>query len=256
MKQRILLFLLTLSFTITNAQVGIGTNAPNSSAQLEVSSTSKGFLPPRVSLTASNVAGPITSPTAGLLIYNLATAGSYPYNVTPGYYYWSGSSWKKMVTSTVDYGFVKYTGNDTGALPAGSTVSFDASATGNLAWSANNFTLLANKTYEIESYLAIYQSAGAVAGIFQIYNFTNSVALASGLYISAGGAGTNYPSANGPMKCIVTPSTNISVGIKFISSYGGGGGTPGIIGSTNYLGGYAAPNQSYILVKQIGETVQ
>jgi hypothetical protein len=256
MKQRFLLFLLALSFTVTNAQVGIGTTTPNSSAQLDVSSTSKGFLPPRVSLTASNVASPITSPATGLLIYNLATAGSYPNNVTPGYYYWNGSKWTKMVTSTVDYGFVRYTGNDTGPLTVGSVVPFDASATGNLTWSGNNFTLLANKTYEIESYLAIYQSGGAVAGIFQIYNYTNSVVLASGLYISAGGGGTYYPSANGPMKCIITTSANTNIGIKFSSFYGGGGGAPGLIGSTNYLGGYAAPNQCYLLVKQIGETVQ
>lgn len=208
-----------------------------------------------MSLTATNSAGPITSPATGLLVYNNATAGTYPNNVTPGYYYWTGSAWTKFTTSTVDYGFVKYTGSDTAPLSYG-PVYFDASATGNLTWSNNNtFTLRANKTYEIEAYLAIYQMAGAVAGIFQIYNYTNGLVLASGLYISAGGGGINNPSANGPMKCIITTTTSTLVGIRFSSFYGGGGGTPGLIGSTNFAGSSAAPNQCYFLVKQIGETI-
>jgi hypothetical protein len=48
-----LLFVLSIS---TNAQVGIGTTSPNISAQLDVTSTTKGFLPPRVALTATNSA--------------------------------------------------------------------------------------------------------------------------------------------------------------------------------------------------------
>jgi hypothetical protein len=34
-----------------HAQTGIGTTTPNASAKLDVYSTNKGFLPPRVSLT-------------------------------------------------------------------------------------------------------------------------------------------------------------------------------------------------------------
>ena len=253
--QKIIFYFSFLISTSTFAQVGVGTNTPTSSAQLDVSSSTKGLLPPRVSLTATNSASPITSPATGLLVYNNATAGTYPNNVTPGYYYWTGSAWTKFTTSTVDYGFVKYTGSDTAPLTVGGLVSFDASATGNLSWSSNKFTLLANKTYEIEAYLAIYQITAAVGGTFQIYNYTNSSVLASGLYISAGGSGANYPSANGPMKCIVTPSTNISVGIKLYSFYGGGNNAPGLIGSTSTAGANTAPNQCYFLVKQIGETI-
>jgi hypothetical protein len=38
--------LLLLATTFAEAQVGIGTSTPNSKAQLEVHSTTKGFLPP------------------------------------------------------------------------------------------------------------------------------------------------------------------------------------------------------------------
>lgn len=79
-----------------HAQTGIGTTTPNASAKLDITSTDKGFLPPRVALTAANVFTPITgtsSAAAGLLVYNTATAGSIPNNVVPGYYFWNGTMW-------------------------------------------------------------------------------------------------------------------------------------------------------------------
>ena len=77
------------------AQVGINTDnsAPDNSAMLDVKSATKGFLPPRVALTAADVAGPVTSPAAGLFVYNTATSGTAPNNVVPGYYCWNGARW-------------------------------------------------------------------------------------------------------------------------------------------------------------------
>ena len=94
MKKRylILFFLSTLVF----AQTGIGTTSPSPSAKLEVASTNQGFLPPRIALTATNAASPVTSPATGLLVFNTETAGTAPNNVSPGYYYWSGSLWVRL----------------------------------------------------------------------------------------------------------------------------------------------------------------
>ena len=65
-----LLTLLTLAFlglNTANAQVGIGTTTPDASAELDIESTTKGFLPPRMSETERD---DIANPTEGLTIYN------------------------------------------------------------------------------------------------------------------------------------------------------------------------------------------
>jgi hypothetical protein len=51
----------------TNNAVGIGTTALNASAVLQTNSTTKGFLPPRMTTTQKNA---ISSPAAGLVVYD------------------------------------------------------------------------------------------------------------------------------------------------------------------------------------------
>ncbi len=58
---------------LTNGNVGIGTNAPNASALLDTYSTTQGVLLPRVTTTQMNA---ISSPAAGLTIYNNTTANA------------------------------------------------------------------------------------------------------------------------------------------------------------------------------------
>jgi len=82
----------------TQAQIAIGTSTPAASAQLDVSSFNKGFLPPRIALTATTDEVSITAPATGLLIYNTATAGVSPNQVTPGYYFYSGTKWKPLIS--------------------------------------------------------------------------------------------------------------------------------------------------------------
>ena len=62
--------LLFIVATFTQAQVGVGTSSPHASAKLEVSSTTKGFLPPRMTTAERNA---ITSPATGLVIFNTTT---------------------------------------------------------------------------------------------------------------------------------------------------------------------------------------
>jgi len=55
-------------FVISGSNVGIGTSTIQSSAQLQVKSSTKGFLPPVMSNTQMNN---ISSPTDGLIVYDL-----------------------------------------------------------------------------------------------------------------------------------------------------------------------------------------
>jgi hypothetical protein len=78
---------------------------PATGAMLDVKSTTMGFMPPRVALTASNAASPLTAPSTGLLVYNTATTSlGTVYDVTPGFYYNAGTSelpnWVQVVNST------------------------------------------------------------------------------------------------------------------------------------------------------------
>jgi len=83
----------TLQFTAT-AQLNVGSNtAPDSDAMLEISGTNKGLLLPRLALSATNNPAPLTSFVAGMVIYNTATAGTSPNNVTPGFYVCDGNQW-------------------------------------------------------------------------------------------------------------------------------------------------------------------
>lgn len=75
-KTLILVTLLFLSIKLI-AQVGIGTTTPDPSAVLDIVSTNKGFLPPRV----ANVAA-IATPVAGLMIYDESKQCMRYYNGT------------------------------------------------------------------------------------------------------------------------------------------------------------------------------
>jgi hypothetical protein len=406
------IYILIVSFfciSILSAQTGIGTSTPNASAKLDVSSSNKGFLPPRISLTDIYDQTTIPSPATGLLVYCKGDAG-----LAAGYYYWNGNAWATIATAggsgsfaasflrgsrsssqsvakdgivsfstvdnsagqdislnttngkitlapgntyrliaavptftsgqrpsfmwynettttyigsasstyntgdaasygafgviahviitpsvstvlsfrmlsslsngsvtvggnsdfstngsypwfeaqvisgnapitgqSVDYGIVRYTGADGSALIAGALVGFDATASGNLVWSGNKFTLKANKTYELESSVSIHNSSAGSAGIFQIFDYTNSISLANSLFMSQNGTGSKNQNANTPIKCIVTPTTDIQVGIKLSDYYGG---APGIIGNAVATGSTSASNTSYFMVKQIGSS--
>jgi hypothetical protein len=67
--------------------VGIGTSSPHPSAQLDVTSTTKGLLVPRMTQAQRTA---IAGPLAGLLIYQTDN--------TPGFYYYNGAAWNIVGT--------------------------------------------------------------------------------------------------------------------------------------------------------------
>ena len=91
MKKLIILTCLFLS-SMSFSQVGIGTNSPDSSAMLDLTSTTQGFLPPRMT-AAQRIA--IASPVAGLEIW-CTDCGTY--GETQIY---NGSSWTNLTGGTI-----------------------------------------------------------------------------------------------------------------------------------------------------------
>ncbi|MBO3271042.1 tail fiber domain-containing protein [Hymenobacter defluvii] len=93
----------------TGGSVGIGTSTPAASAALDLTSTSKGFLPPRMTVEQRNA---IASPAAGLSIFN-TTSGQLNY--------YDGKQWRESVAVAADNTSVPAGGTYTYTVPAGVT---------------------------------------------------------------------------------------------------------------------------------------
>jgi hypothetical protein len=120
------------------AQTGIGTTSPDASAKLEVNSTTKGFLPPR--MTSSQRAA-ISSPAAGLMVYQ--TDGS------SGLYYYTGSAWVYIINSNSNVLSIANggTGSNSGSITGSGALTFTAGGTNQnitLAPSGTGYTIVNN----------------------------------------------------------------------------------------------------------------
>lgn len=101
MKEKVLVIsILLLNAYISFAQLGIGTKTPNLSAQLDVVSSDKGVLIPRVELKDTHLMEPIINSGSlpnGLLVFNTATSAPH---IVPGYYYWYMDRWYPLVNDS------------------------------------------------------------------------------------------------------------------------------------------------------------
>lgn len=120
--------------------VGIGTTAPAATALLDVASTTKGFLPPRMTTTQRDA---ISSPAAGLVIYNTTTNQLNLFN----------GAWKTLSASVPDVVWVveqQAQGTDGGGSQTSwttRTLNTELVDTGNNASVASNIVTLAAGTY-------------------------------------------------------------------------------------------------------------
>jgi hypothetical protein len=205
--------LLVLSNIYIQAQVGIGTSSPSASAQLDVTSTTKGFLPPRVALTATNSASPVTSPATGLLVFNTATAGASPNNVTPGFYYHDGSKWQRIISQQPDATVSFNTANPNTGSPTftpstpNSTDYIYISSVDNSQWTYNGSTYA---TYTPPASTPWYLSGGTNdAGS----NKTGSIYRNGNV-----GIGSNNPNARLDIRTSPTSATDPGIGFLGIGT--------------------------------------
>ena len=244
------------------AQIGVGTSSVVSSARLQVdasaTSDAKGFLAPRVELTATNNILPFTAtPASGILVYNTATAGTSPNNVTPGFYYYDGIRWQRVI-NTQD-AIVSFNTSDpnTGSPtftdgPAASSNYIYVSSVDNSQWTWNGTAYV---TYTPPVSTAWYSQssttdAGAskTASIYRTGNVgigTGSFTPSTKLDIRASTAGTGFrlvDGSQGANKVLQSDAngnaswaTNVAITPAVIGTMGSGTGE---IGANSYTGAY------------------
>lgn len=150
-----LLAALLLIITVnTQAQVGIGTSTPATSAQLDVSSTTKGFLPPRMTVTQRDA---IASPAAGLTIYNTTINAFQVYNGTAWFstVHFIGESYGAGIVFYVydngQHGLIAATADQNGGAPirwyGGSYTNTMAKSDGLGAGIKNTAIIIGNQGY-------------------------------------------------------------------------------------------------------------
>ena len=210
-----LLVILLFSFFTANAQVGIGTNTPNASAKLDITSTNKGFLPPRVALTGTADVSTIASPATALLVYNTATAGISPNNVIPGYYYYNGTNWINIITSATTG--VPYSGA-TGAVNLG---AYDLTVNGltvGLGAGTNSTSVASGQGSLRVNTTGTENIAGGFQSLYSNTTGTNNSA--NGAYALQGNTIGNRNTASGSYSLISNTTGTHNSAIGYTSLYG------------------------------------
>lgn len=131
MKAKIILWVLLMSLFSSKvfAQVKIGSNATTlqegSILELEANGNKAGLKIAEIALTSILDATtlPVQEMSKGTLVWNTATAGTAPNNVTPGFYIWMGTKWEKILSSASGNTKTIYDGN--GKLASNRTIEMD-----------------------------------------------------------------------------------------------------------------------------------
>jgi hypothetical protein len=231
MKPLIILFLFVSSAAF--AQTGIGTTTPDASAKLDISSTNKGFLPPRITLTSLTDNTTIPNPATGLLVYNTGNN----VGLVAGYYYWNGTSWATIATATGSGVSASYargsrtaaqtTGLSTNGLVAFTQVDQSAGQDISLNTSTGQITLAAGRTYRLQAQVPNFQTSNSDARPqFGWYNETTGAYVGSSSAAYSGASTAGYGATGGLSDAVITTSVQTVVSYRIIQTF-----------NTNQLGG-------------------
>ncbi|HYK45526.1 MAG TPA: tail fiber domain-containing protein [Parafilimonas sp.] len=182
----------------SNGAVGIGTTTPDASSLLEIKSTVKGLLIPRMTQTQRNA---IATPATGLLIYQS--------DHTSGFYYYSGSAWTAVTQKSKGWSLTGNSGTNPSTNFIGTT-------------DAQPFLIKVNN--QLSAYLD-YNSSNSTGFGYQVLG-TNSAAAGNqafgyqALHSNTGGY-QNTAIGGGAMYSNTTGGYNVAVGVSALSANNG-----------------------------------
>lgn len=169
--------------------VGIGTTKPDQSAVLEISSSTKGVLMPRMSLQQRNA---IQSPAQGLVVYQT--------DFLSGFYYFDGKEWKALTNAISD-----------------KSVALDPTD-----WSLNGNDVAGPSVATTSSYIG---TPGSVPINFKIGGVTaGKIANSNDFYLgyssglTASGGGNNTGLGTSTLRSLTTGYNNVAVGFEALKS--------------------------------------
>ncbi|WP_223600427.1 hypothetical protein [Chryseobacterium sp. GVT01B] len=237
--------LLFLGFTIISSYlfsqtggVGIGTSSPDASAILDINSTNKGVLAPRISLTSITDATTIPSPATGLLVYNTGTAGL----TFTGYVFWNGSQWRGLDNSSLTIGTIdNLLCNGATLSPSTYTQNVVYSGTLNIPYTGGNGGIYPSQVISSNGLTATLQSGNLALGA------GNLIYSVSGTPTVSSPTTTNFTINAGGKTCTATVGTNIiGLGQEIYwsgtapANVGSGGLSPTSTVAQNYLSYYSS----------------
>jgi len=187
------------SFSAT-AQVGINTSNVLNGVSLQIESSTKGALFPRVALTSRTSTLPLApSIPTGTIVFNTSTTGSFPNAITPGLHWWSAvdQQWTDMSTN-LNTALMKYTNsesstnyNTTGWQNVkifGNKIINESSAIYNVNTTNQSVTINRTGLYSISSLLSFDRKDDGNAGRLSLSAqiFINGTAVGTQQVISPG----------------------------------------------------------------------
>lgn len=219
---------LLLAGQATHAQnnIGIGTNSPNSTAKLDVNSTTQGMLVPRMNQTQRDA---ISGPATGLLIFQN--------NNTPGFYYYTGSAWQYIDPTgggSSSAGADVYGNGADGALTISANTDWTSSPPASVGFQYSSITVNAGVTLTVPSGIKLRCSGNVtINGTITVEANLNTPKSTGGERgIARNSAVYNDPTATAMAYRQASTSSLIS-----IPEVGGGSGAGAITGNTNGGGG-------------------
>jgi hypothetical protein len=230
MKKVLFFFLFSIQMY---AQTGIGTTTPEASAKLDVTSSNKGFLPPRVTLTSGTDNTTIPNPATGLLVYNTGNN----VGLVAGYYYWNGSGWATIATATGSGVSASYargsrttaqtTGLSTNGLVVFTQVEQSAGQDISLNTTTGQITLAAGRTYRLQAQVPSFQtSASDARPQFGWYNETTGANIGSSSAAYSGASSAGFGATGGLSDAVITTTVQTVVSYRILQTF-----------NTNQLGG-------------------